>query len=251
MDTEKRAELHQRLDRLIDLRERVEALYRGEAVPMPPLKNARDAYTECLSFAADVCGPTLAWASVRDFGMGYAGNTAVLLALRDRLTLARPLLESPGGKRTVSDDEGETWVIEAMPLDIEAIGRELLLLAKGDVSELFAPLPRKPGQSAKRYQLNRAKLRALEFERVRAHEGVGREARHREILDAFGVHDWERIRKWRGLCRKALGEGMVELLLASASLGILEDGELLSTSEAIRKNGLEYQRLAREAKNWP
>lgn len=248
MDAEKRAELHLRLDELLDRRERLEALYQSEALVMPALENARDVYAACLSFAADVCGPTLPWASVRNFGPEYAGNAGVLLALRDRLALARPLLESAGGERTLFDVYGRDWGIEATPLDIEAIRHELLVLARGDTSDLFAPQPRKPGQSAKRYQLARLKLRALEYDRIRANEGVGREARQLEILEAFGLHDWERVRKWRGLCRKALGTGMVELLLASASLGTLEDSEGLPTDEAIRKDGAEYQRLAREAK---
>ncbi len=243
MDPAERAALHARLDELLDRRERIEAhtvgSYARGVYPTPPLgrvadHNPRDAYAACLAFARDVGGPLLPWLAFDPFPE-YPPNVARLLALRDRLSLARPLLEPSGEPPVVPGPSEAGWdsavtLGASTRLDLAAIGAELFALAQGDTSDLFAPAPRDPGQQAKRHQLARARLRALELDQFRKGENARRPKGERErpgawrpaILNAFGESEWDTVRKWKGLCLRDLGGPTVGLLLAAAEMGLPE-----------------------------
>jgi hypothetical protein len=282
-----RAALHVRLDKLLDRRERIEAhtagCYARNVAPMPPPGrisdyNPRDAYSACLTLARDVAGPMLPWLAFPSFPE-YQPGPAQLLALQDRLNLALSLLE-PSGKRPVVRGKRaramvlgrrwRDWRLGAPPLDVATIRTELLALAHGDTSDLFAPaIQRVAGQQAKRHQLARARLRALENDRFRHWENARRPENEREcpaawrsaIIAAFGASDWDTVRKWKALCRGTLGSAAVEMYLVAAEMGCpeWEDDPTLdewlvvpkrprqrkSTPGRIKKDGARYLVLQR------
>lgn len=271
VDSAERVALHARLDALLDRRDRIEAhqaeCYARGVEPMPPPGkaadlNAKGAYAACLAFTRDLSGPMLPWLALDPFHE-HSAPARLLLMLRDRLALARPLLEPSGEPPVVMGPAEPGWdstiVLGGRTyLDLVAIGSELLALAQGDTSDLFAPAPRVAGQPAKRHQVARARLHALEFDRLRAWENSRRPEDQRvtpaawrpAIVEAFGASGWGAIEKWEGLCRRTMGGELVSYLLTGASMGMLNgDGPCTApTAEQIIDGGQRLRELTRASK---
>lgn len=266
-----RVALHFRLDALLDRRERIEAhqagCYARGVEPMPlhgkaADLNARDAYAACLALARDLSGPMLPWLALDPF-LEYSDPARLLLMLRDRLALARSVLEPSGEPPVVTGPAGSGWDSTVVLggrsyLDLAGIGDELLALAQGDTSNLFAPAQRVAGQPAKRHQVARARLRALELDRLWAWENNQRPEGHRvmpsvwrpAIVEAFGASGWGAIEKWEGLCRRTLGGELVSYLLTVASMGMLNGAgpSTSPTAEQVIAGGQRLRDLTRASK---
>ena len=271
MDSAQRMAFHGRLDALLDRRERIEAhqaeCYARGVEPMPPPGkaadlNARNAYAACFALLRDLSGPMLPWLALDPF-QEYPAPARLLLMLRDRLALAGQVLEPSGDPPVVTGPvcpgcDSTVVVGGRARLDLAAIGRELLALAQGDTSDLFAPAPRVAGQPAKRHQISRARLRALELDRLRAWENsrqpedqrVSPAAWRQAIVQAFGASGWAAIEKWEGLCRRTLGGELVSYLLTAASMGMLNgDGPCAGpTADQVTDDGQRLLGLTRASK---
>lgn len=269
-----RATLHARLDALLDRRERIEARMYA-ACPSEPLRplptrprelDPRAVYSDFLALAADASGPVLPWLAFTPFTsrgsfLELTDHAGRLRALRDRLLLARALLEPLGERPVVTCDGGVQWTLGAPPLDVADLAAELSGLANGDRSDVFAPDPsapaRKQGDRPKRMALARARFRAFELDELFRYENAALSEDKREpeaawrarIAEAFGVSSWHTIRQWEEPCRETLDAGLVEFLLMSIrAFGILDGGGGLSAAERIRIDGDAHRAVAKRSK---
>lgn len=237
-----RARLHARLDELLDEREALESALEASDLVVLGGK-ARAGYAATVDFAADVAGEVITWTSLQPYFPGEGARKNTLVMLVERLRLAARLLGSPGGQRTARGLGGRGIPVSCLSLDVTEISEQLLAVSRGDETALFRREVRKQGERTNQSRLARCQLRALQYDRYLESKGLKAAGRRAEIVDAFGVSDWDTVRKWRKPCERILGRELVEYLLGLAAAGHVEGHGEGPGGLGVRAAGEEYLRV--------
>lgn len=242
-----RARLHAKLDQILDQREAIEASAATSEVSVLG-GGARAVYSDVADFAAEVAGEVVIWTSLQPYFMGEGAQKNTLVMLRERLGILQRLLCSPGGSEEAKTLDGRGIPVTCLPLDITEIRKQLLSLAEGDITELFKRPEGKSGAKRNKSLLARCQLRALQYDALLKLRGIKAKARHDLIRDAFGIDDWDTIRKWEKSCERNLAPGVARFLLDLASVGVIEGHGPQPDGLGLDAAGEEYRAVARATK---
>ena len=223
MDDSERRLLHDRLDALLDIREKIEppppanALGAFLGLPGAPtgeivdsdLVHASQAVREVIRLAHDIVGDPILRAGIR---RTYTRDNEQRSVLRGWLSLFLPLLQpqiSMWQRPSENKRLGPFDVLDA-----------LSALDAGEIRPIFVANKGK-NRRANRWSLAAAKLEALVWKKRLRLLGRAEKVANYDITVAFG-EQWDTIRKWQVQCEQILGKPHVESALQFA--GSAADG---------------------------
>ena len=211
MHDDRRRELHDILDRILDLRGLIQmptnarAGYLPGAGPPPSVlvEDARVVWKAAIALAADIMGDAVRASALRRL---YSSDAEQREVFRSWLRDLYPLLHTRPQTLLSIVPQRELTLFEVM----DAISA----LDAGEIRPLFLANTGK-NRRANRWSLARAKLEALTWKRRLRALGYAEKSANFEVTLAFG-EQWDTIRKWKAQCEQILGPIHVEVALEHA-----------------------------------